>query len=174
MQHTSDSTVKLMNQWLGDSLGKLANGKPRFCWMWAPDMPYWGRRLGAVWVMTTWKRPTMTPKQWALEFDIPYPADGMWHAICETQLNPGSKPTFHLTQNYIKAIDWQMSQFGVQDGTPVDELVEQNVKDTETEVMQHREDQDLAFRQGFQDDSPAFNNFAPGKRGNHVSFGGTV
>ena len=163
----TNQAVRVLNRHIGEQTGLLSNGKPRFCWQWAPDMPIWRRILGAVWVMSSWTPPAMTELEWQRNFSDPYPREGMWHAMGETALGIGSEPTWHLTQNYIMAIQKQLSDFAKPGA------IEKEQAATEQEVHQHHEDDWLGFRQMVQDESPAFNNFAPGKRGNHVSFGGS-
>jgi hypothetical protein len=159
-----NASIKALNQKLGDSLGYVRSGtQPRWAWKWAPDLPYWRTRLGAVWVLCQWTSPFFTEQQWQQQFRgrYPYPAQGMYHAHPETVLSPGRVPTLELTQNYIWALDRQMStSFTTQ------------VCDSENAVQAHRENDYIEWVDYVQDSNPAFSNFEPGNRGGHVSYGG--
>ena len=157
-------TVEQLNRWLGDALGYVRSGsQPRFCWQWAPDIPMWAPRLGKVWVLCQWQKPGMTEDQWNKHFAgrYPYPYNGMHHAQAETALPPGRLPTQELTQNYIRALDWQMSQ------SFQNQLIAVN-----NEVAEDKERDYTEWVEYVQDTNPAFSNFAPGTRGGHVSYGG--
>jgi hypothetical protein len=159
-----DSIIKALNQKLGDALGRVCSGtQPRFCWQWAPDLPYWRTRLGAVWVLCQWHRPFFTEQEWQHQFRgrFPYPANGMYHAHPETALPPGRVPTFELTQNYIWALDRQLSTSFIS-----------QLCASENAVQVEREQDYVEWVEQVQDSNPAFSNFEPGKRGGHVSYGG--
>jgi hypothetical protein len=156
--------VQQLNRRLGDALGYVRGGtEPRFCWAWAPDLLYWRSRLGKVWVLCQWQKPGMTPQQWRAVFGdrYPYPVNGMHHAQPETALPPGAIPTPELTQNYIWAIDRQMSTSFVQ-----------QFCDVNNEVADDKDRDYVDWVEKVQDSNPAFSNFEPGKRGGHVSYGG--
>jgi hypothetical protein len=153
-----------LNRKLGDALGRVRGGsEPRFCWCWAPDLLYWRNRLGKVWVLCQWQLPSMTRHEWAREFEdrLPYPANGMYHAHAETALAPGRLPSEALTQNYIRALDQQMSTSYGQQLISVQD-------DVEADQAQNYE----RWVEMVQDSNPAFSNFNSGARGGHVSFGG--
>lgn len=158
------NTVKALNQKLGDALGYVCSGtQPRFAWKWAPDLPYWRSRLGKVFVLCQWMSPHFTEQQWVAQFQgrFPFPSNGMYHPHAETALSPGSIPTFHLTQNYIWALDRQMST----------SLVSQ-VCDSENAVKDEKDRDYREWVDFVQDTNPAFSNFDWGNRGGHVSYGG--
>ena len=156
--------IEQLNRKLGDALGYVRSGtEPRFCWRWAPTLPYWQARLGKVWVLCQWQRPNLTEAQWLKEFHgrYPYPASGMHHAQPETALPPGLAPNEALTQNYIWALDRQMST----------SLVQQ-LCDVQNEVEADKDRDYVEWVDRVQNDNPAFSNFDPGARGGHVSYGG--
>lgn len=144
------SVVDSLNRWIGEETGLLINGKPRFCWLWAPDMVYWRGRLGRVWVMSFWGFPKWSEQEWAAQFGdrVAYPKNGMYHAYPETQLSPGSVPTHSLTANYIWAFKKQMSM-----------SYEHQVVDVHNEVNDWHTNHTNQFRQMVQDEAPAFGNF---------------
>jgi hypothetical protein len=159
-----DSTVKALNQKLGDALGRVCSGtQPRFCWKWAPDLPYWASRLGKVWVLCQWQKPFFSEQEWQQQFRgrFPYPSNGMYHAHPETVLAPGRVPTLELTQNYIWALDKQLSTSFIS-----------QLCASENAVKDEREQDYVDWVDEVQDSNPAFSNFEPGKRGGHVSYGG--
>ena len=154
--------IDQLNRWLGDALGYIRSGtEPRFCWKWAPDIPYWASRLGKVWVLCQWQRPGMSEPEWNKQFAgrFPYPANGMHHAQPETALPPGLCPNRELTQNYIWALDRQMSTSLIT-----------HVCDVQNEMAEDRDRDYAEWVEKVQDSNPAFSNFAPGARGGHVSF----
>lgn len=156
--------IEQLNRKLGDALGYVRGGsQPRFCWAWAPDLPYWQTRLGKVWVLAQWQRPGMPQEEWRKHFGdrFPYPETGMHHAHPETALEPGQIPTEGLTQNYIWALDRQMSQTFGQQLAAVNQEIED---DKDRDYVQ--------WVEKVQDTNPAFSNFDPGHRGGHVSYGG--
>jgi hypothetical protein len=156
--------IQQLNRRLGDALGYVLSGtEPRFCWKWAPDIPYWASRLGKVWVLCQWQKPGMSEQEWNKQFQgrFPYPVNGMHHAHPETVLPPGQVPTPELTQNYIRALDQQMSK------TLVDQFC-----DVQNELAADKERDDVEWVERVQDSNPAFSNFNPGNRGGHVSYGG--
>jgi hypothetical protein len=156
--------IDQLNRRLGDSLGYIRSGtEPRFSWRWAPDLPYWASRLGKVWVLCQWQKPGMTEQQWQRQFGgrFPYPVNGMHHAQPETALAPGRLPTAELTQNYIWALDRQMST-----------SLTQQLCDVHNEVADDQERDYVEWVDKVQDSAPAFGNFDPGNRGGHVSYGG--
>jgi hypothetical protein len=158
------TTVKSLNQKLGDALGRVCSGtQPRFAWKWAPDLPYWASRLGKTWVLCQWQAPVLSEQEWQTQFRgrLPYPANGMYQAHPETMLAPGRLPTFELTQNYIWALDRQMSTSFVT-----------QLCDVQNEVADDRDRDYVEWVDQVQDTNPAFSNFDSGKRGGHVSFGG--
>lgn len=156
--------IDQLNRKLGDALGYVRSGtEPRFSWRWAPDIPYWASRLGKVWVLTQWQKPGMSEQEWRKQFGdrFPYPLNGMHHAHCETALPPGQIPTERLTQNYIWALDQQMSQ-----------SFEQQLSAVNAEMAEDKERDYVEWVDKVQDSNPAFSNPAPGSRGGHVSYGG--
>lgn len=156
--------IDLLNQRLGERLGLVCGGtKPRFQWMFGPDMPYWRARLGKVWVLCSWQKPVMSERDWLKNMGdrFPYPANGMWHPNSETKLPPGVEPTEALTQMIIATIDRQMSQ------TFADHL--RNVND---EMAADQAAFDLEWVEKVQNSNPAFNNWDWGSRASSVSFGG--
>jgi hypothetical protein len=156
--------IDQLNRRLGDALGYVRSGtEPRFAWRWAPDLPYWRSRLGKVWVLCQWQRPGMTEPEWKHHFGdrYPYPATGMYHAHPETALAPGELPSERLTQNYIWALDRQMST-----------SLENQLVAVKNEVADQKERDYVEWVDFVQDSNPAFSNFEPGRRGGHVSFGG--
>jgi hypothetical protein len=158
------TTIQQLNRRLGEALGYVRSGtEPRFCWKWAPSIPYWSTRLGNVWVLCQWQRPGMTEADWTKQFRgrFPYPANGMHHAHPETALPPGEVPTAELTQNYIRALDQQMTQSFAQQLSAVNQ-----------EMSDDQERDYVEWVDKVQDSNPAFSNFEPGKRGGHVSYGG--
>ena len=158
-------TIDQQNRKLGDALGYVRAGtEPRFCWKWAPTIPYWASRLGKVWVLCQWQRPRMTEKEWLMHFGgrYPYPVNGMHHAHPETALAPGREPTGELTQNYIWALDRQMST-----------SIVQQVCDVHNDIAADQDRDYAEWVDLVQDSNPAFSNFAPGNRGGHVSYGGS-
>jgi hypothetical protein len=159
-----NSTVNALNQKLGDALGRVRSGTlPRFTWMWAPDLPYWATRLGKVWVLCQWRIPSMPESEWHKQFGgrLPFPSNGMYHAHPETAIAPGRTPTLEMTQNYIRALDQQMTT------SYTSQLCAVN-----NEVTDAREQDYVEWVDQVQDTNPAFSNFDSGNRGGHVSFGG--
>lgn len=136
--------VERLNRRLGESLGMVRSGTlPRFCWAWAPDIPYWSTRLGPVWVLTQWQKPGMTEQDWHKHFEgrYPYPSNGMHHALPESALAPGILPTEKLTQNYIWALDRQMSTTFAKELSSVNDDMarqEQQRDDEWTEYVQNQ------------------------------------
>lgn len=135
---------------------------PRFCWMWAPDLPYWRTRLGKVYVLCQWQRPGMSEWEWVARFGgrYPYPANGMYHPFSETAVS-GPSLTDELNQNYIRVIDGQMSR-----------SFQSHLSEVNEEVGKDRENDQTRWTEYVQDMNPAFSNFSFGKRGGSVSFGG--
>jgi hypothetical protein len=155
--------VKQLNRALG-VLGYVRGGLlPRFCWMWAPDIPYWSTRLDKVYVLCQWQRPEMSEWEWNRHFAgrHPYPANGMYHPFSETAI-PASSLTEELNQNYIRVLDLQMSR-----------SFAAHLSEVNAEVEKDREDDQTRWTEYVQDMNPAFGNFAPGTRGGFLSFGGT-
>jgi hypothetical protein len=156
--------IQQLNRRLGETLGYVRSGtEPRFCWKWAPDIPYWSSRLGKVWVLCQWQKPGMSEADWNKQFGgrFPYPANGMHHAHPETALPAGEIPSAELTQNYIWALDRQMSESYARQLSAVNQEVED---DQERDYVE--------WVEKVQGSNPAFSNFDPGKRGGHVSYGG--
>jgi hypothetical protein len=161
----SSSQIAYLNQRLGDALGRVRGGSlPRFCWIWAPDVPYWARQLGKVWVLCQWRKPSITEKQWQHAFQgrYPYPANGMHHAHPETALPEGEAPTLERTQFYIRALDEQMTT-----------SLTQQLCDVNNEMVEHKQQDDQEWSDFVDDTLPAYANYEPGRRGGHVSYGGT-
>lgn len=129
------SEIVRLNRLLA-SLGRVRGGTlPRFQWAWAPDLPYWSTRLDPQWVLTQWERPHFTEDEWQSQFAgrYPYPANGMYHALIESALPIGREPDEALTQNYVWALDRQMSM------TFADQLCSVN---NDMERQQERHDQE--------------------------------
>jgi len=157
-------TVDQLNRRLGDALGRVRSGTmPRFCWKWAPDLPYWSTRLGNVWVLCQWQRPGMSEAEWHSHFGgrFAYPRNGMYHAHEEAALPYRVFPTEALTDRYIRALDRQMST----------SLIQQ-LCDVNQQLADDKERAYVEWVEKVQDSNPAFSNFAPGTRGGHVSYGG--
>jgi hypothetical protein len=70
-------------------------------------------------------------------------------------------PTLELTQNYIWALDKQLSTSFIS-----------QLCASENAVKDEREQDYVEWVDQVQDSNPAFSNFEPGKRGGHVSYGG--
>lgn len=155
--------IEHLNRRLGQTLGYVCGGTlPRFCWKWAPELPYWRTRLGKTYVLCQWKRPEMSEREWALHFQgqFPYPGNGMYHPFSETAVRE-SALTEELNQNYMRALDQQMSQ-----------SFQRHYAAIKDEIERDREADDVRWVEYVQDQNPAFSNFAPGQRGGHVSYGG--
>jgi hypothetical protein len=155
--------VETLNRHLGQSLGHVRSGTlPRFCWKWAPDLPYWHTRLGKAYVLCRWERPNVSEAEWVRRFGgrYPYPANGMYHPFSETAV-PAHSLTEELNQNYIRVIDGQMSRSFASHMSEVNE-----------EVGKDRESDETRWTEYVQDMNPAFSNYDYGKRGGSVSFGG--
>jgi hypothetical protein len=108
----SPTALIRLNQRLGDMLGMVASGTlPRFAWKHSSEMPMVEERIGPRWLLTEWRRPSMSPAQWAANSGgkHPYPASGWYHPYYETALPIGLEPTADLTQKAIYQFDKQMS-----------------------------------------------------------------
>lgn len=160
-----NSEILSLNRKLGDALGYVRSGtQPRFCWQWAPDIPYWSRHLGQVWVLCQWQKPGLTEEEWQRQFNgrYPYPANGMHHAHPESALPVGMRPTPELTQKAIRFLDEQMSTSFIQ-----------QLCDVHNEMAEHKAQTDQEWEDRVFETAPAFGNYALGSRGGHVSYGGT-
>lgn len=160
----TSSYVDTLNVRLGDRLGFI-NGtrSPKWKWMWAPEIRYWATRLGRVWVIAQWIPPKMSSAEWNRQFQgtWPYSTKGMYHAMTETALPEGVLPTGDLTQEWI----WHIVRQGAK--TPWEMYAEVMAG---VEVMKERDERE--WNEYTQDFVPAFDNWAPGSRGYHVTFGG--
>lgn len=163
------SLVDQLNRYLGEETGLMLNGKPEYCWQWAPDLPYWKTRFGRCWVMCRWGLPQFDAQWWRQQFGtfVPYPANGMYHPFGDSALGPGSVPTWHLTQNYAWAINKQRGMSEIQ-----------HAVNCENEIAEHHHKREVEFRQMVQDEAPAFGNCKsltslPGDKP-HVVFGGLL
>lgn len=180
------TAVDLLNRRLGEGLGFALSGTlPRFSWKFSTEVFWyfregvhenfqrqcWADRIGRVWLLCEWRLPTgfdastgqqypLNESHWWQMFKgaIPYPKGGSYNPYPETQLKPGELPTAERTQNYIWAIDKQMSG------------------DYQEHLMECRDDlqQDHdTFRDNqideWMDAAPAFGNYDPGKRGGYLS-----
>ena len=177
--------IDQLNRHLGDALGPLPDGRPRFSWMKAHEARYfvvikgevrvtdWSKRLGDVWVLCGWSEPTMfdpasrmqkpiTREQWTKMCGAaPYPTKGMWRAYPETARAPSEMPTEKFSANCAWAIDKQMS---------TDFFDHLNAIDVD--LAMDAEQRDNEWVAEVQSSAPAFQNFEPGARGGHVSYGG--
>lgn len=156
--------IDQLNQRFGDALGYVRGGTvPRFCWKYGPELPYWRSRLGKVWVLAQWKRPEVTVQEWQTKFAgrYPYPETGMYHPHSEAKLAPGRLPSQALTEYLIRTLDQQMSTSYMT-----------HLCNVQNEIAIDREADYWQWFDRVQDSAPAFNNFAPGARGGHVSYGG--
>lgn len=164
MQHP---LVDQLNKYMGEQCGLITNGKPEYCWQWAPDLPYWGPRLGPRWVVCQWGMPVETAAWWLTNYGETwvYPEGGYYKPYVDSALGLGSEPTWHLTQNYAHAINKQRSTTEIQ-----------HCIDGENEMKDYHHGLDVAWRQQVQDEAPAFGNCKsltslPGDKP-HVVFGG--
>ena len=174
--------IDQLNRHLGDALGRLPDGRPRFSWMKAHEARYfvvikgevrvtdWSKRLGDVWVLCGWSEPTMfdpasrmqkpiTREQWTKMCGAaPYPTKGMWRAYPETAVPESRMPTQALTANYCKVIDGQLS-CGFFD----------KLNEIDVGLALDKEQEYAEWTEYVQNSNPAFSNFEPGARGGHVS-----
>jgi hypothetical protein len=138
------SALNALNDRLGIDLGRVASGTlPRFAWKHASDMPMVSQRVGNRWMLTEWRRPSMTPEQWAKNCPSgkPYPAAGWYHPYLETALPIGMEPTLELT---VKAI----SQFRRQ-------------MDTSYENQMRRENDEIRRERGYVPDGAGYRRLDP-------------
>jgi hypothetical protein len=158
-----DHYVDAQNRMLS-VLGYVCGGtKQRFLWMWSEDIPYWAGRMRPRWVLCQWQRPKVLEQMWVADFPgIPYPANGMYHAKTETAIRPGEKPSVSLTENFVFALDHQMSK------SP-----DREDRDVLDAVVKIRDEEYREWVEFVQDTAPAFENYDWGSRAGSVSFGGT-
>lgn len=181
--------VSVLNNRLADALGRVKSGTlPRFAWIFSTELRWYYRdelsesfqpvcladRIGRVWMMCEWRVPRgfdaragyeyeLKPEHWFQMFrgSVPFPAGGEYAPYEETQLAPGQVPTAELTQNYIWAIDKQMSPG-----------YEGHLIARRADLEENRRQFDEAQLDEWLDAAPAFGNYDPGKRGGFLSFGG--
>ncbi len=104
--------IQRLNERLGQELGMVVSGTlPRFAWKHSTEIPMCEDRIGGRWMLTQWRRPSMSRDVWEKESGgrFPYPAAGCYHPYLETALPIGMEPTTDLTQKAIYQFDQQMS-----------------------------------------------------------------
>lgn len=105
------SLIANLNRQLGERLGLVASGTlPRFAWKHSTEIPMLAERLGNRWLLTEWRRLSMSPDEWTRISGgrFPYPSAGCYHPYPETALPPGMEPSQHLTEKAIKQFARQM------------------------------------------------------------------
>lgn len=105
--------IQRLNDRLGTELGLVASGTlPRFAWKHSSEIPMCEERIGGRWMLTEWRRPSMSREVWERESGgrFPYPASGCYHPYFETALPIGMEPNSDLTQKAIYQFDLQMSE----------------------------------------------------------------
>jgi len=160
---TTPARVVALNKRLADRLCNRGGILPRWQWMYAPDMPYWSRMLGKVWVIAQWFPNGMTEAEWRAQFGdaYPYATHGSYQAMPATQLPAGMLPTEAITQEWIWHIYRQQSKTPWTIYAEVMAGVQVNLERNQTEWWDF-----------VHETEPAFSNYAAGKRGYHVSYGG--
>jgi hypothetical protein len=170
--------IDKLNARLGERLG-FCGRNPRFIWQNAKDVFYyyrdgpiaemkqfcWASRLGPVWMLCQWRRPTwldrdgklhtITRGDWWGMFhgSFPYPERGQYYAQPETTLAPGRLPDDYLTDAYIHYIDQQMTLNYAAHKRQID-----------AEIAADEERRDSEWVACVQDTNPAFSNFEPGTK----------
>jgi hypothetical protein len=164
------NSVEQLNHQLGLALG-FAGAEPRWKWVFAPDAFYleppvvkdrgfradcaqdpvrrnWASKVGRVWLLAQWKPP-----------DQYGPA--RYHCHAETALAKGEVPTPEITRELIRVLDFQMS-----------EGFANHLRAINDSIAEEKERDQVSWVEYVQNFNPAFSNFAFGKRGGHVSYGG--
>ena len=122
--------IHRLNKRLGETLGLVASGTlPRFAWKHSTEMPMVAERIGERWLLTEWRRPSMSHAEWMKNSGgrFPYPSAGWYHPYYETALPVGLEPSGDLTQKAIFQFDRQMQQsFEAQLRAVNQELEEEN------------------------------------------------
>jgi hypothetical protein len=104
--------ITRLNERLATDLGRVASGTlPRFAWQHTSTIPGAEAKIGPRWLLGEWRRPSMTPEQWAKNSGgrFPYPASGWYHPYLETALPISMEPTLELTIKAISQFRKQMS-----------------------------------------------------------------
>ena len=180
--------IDLLNRRLGEALGLIGGTHPRFCWKRSTELFWyfrenstenfqrqcWADRIGPCWLLCQWMVPSgfdvstgtkypLTEENWFRMFrgQLPFPSRGEYTAHAETKLAPGQEPTTEMNQNYIWALDRQMS-------TSIREQLGDLQQDLDQHHAKYRENQ----YDEMMEEAPAFGNYAPGTRGGFLSFGG--
>lgn len=126
--------IEQLNRRFAESLGFCGGVHPRFKWMHATEDPYWGKKLGACYVLAQWQPNKYSRAEWWDLFgeSRPYqPAGYTIHA--ETSLDPGRLPDEKITGNYIWAIDQQLQTTYQKELTKVNDEIKAR-QDREYEV----------------------------------------
>jgi hypothetical protein len=175
--------LSTLNRRLGEALGfVLGLSQPKFQWKATQDCEYffkgptalfpekltWADRLGAGYVLTIWRLPTvfdaasknlrvLTEEEWKQMFGgmIPYPSRGCYQAYPESFT---LEVTAEANQNYIRALDLQMQT------TLDDQMDRVNLKEALDRAKWWDEFYDKTF-----DMAPAFGQWKSGSRDGHVS-----
>jgi hypothetical protein len=172
-----------LNRIFADKRGKNEYGEPIYRWFRSPELTYpqrtdkdWVMRSGIMvldskyewtpqidedrWVVAQWRRED--PKDWEAQFgtEVPWPQRGLYY-VTNLMLKEGMEPCESITNKFADMIATQAAM---------------SFRDVYRAMEQHKEQQaaeaEKMVEQVVDDAWPAFDNGEPGKRGNHVSFGG--
>jgi len=125
--------IDILNRRLAESLGRVCSGTfPRYKWFYAPSMPHFvydsddrtllkrcwadapgpdGNPIGRVWVLAEWRRSRAFDHHGFGEgMRVPFVREFDYAPYFETAIAPGQLPTAELNQNYIFALDFQLSR----------------------------------------------------------------
>jgi hypothetical protein len=193
-------TVAELNEILGRELGRNPRGEPLFKWEWTEDLVWpassTGRKVAnnkdysvpiigtgveeevtvAVvepeykprrmtdkyhdqWIITAWCKPEELDGWHHIFPGSDYPVGG-YRIHTNVAMKKGIDPGYDETQLFIHAVrDQRKAGFY------------QSLEDSEAREREKRRE---VTRDMIGEEIPAFLNFNPGKRGNHVSFGGVI
>lgn len=163
------SLLKKLNRRLGDLRGCNPHGQPVYKWFHSRDLTYpvktqsgyehWRQVEEDRWLVAKWM-PPMPRSEWELQFpDLGYPAQGIYYAT-DLILTPGMEPNDTITDQAAGMLKINEHK---------------TMRDHLDDIERARERNDRAQRNRISDiidnEWTAFNH-VPGRRGDHVSFGG--
>jgi len=194
-QMTNNAHIERLNRRLGEALGMVCSGsRPRFAWKWAPDQPHivygrdnrtlikrtWadkigmdGKPIGRVWVLAQWRVTSAADHHgYGTGVRVAVMAPAGYKPHMETALSPGEVPSEHLNQNYIWALDRQLSASAEHDKNAIlNALAEEKYEDQRNETRDAKEWRESALGD-YDQHVGAFGNCRPGTAGGFMSFGG--
>lgn len=162
-------TLTRLNRRLGDARGRNPRNEPVYRWVHSSELFYPDREGSAYvqrrqieedrWLVAMWQ-PPLPESQWKAQFpDIGYPAQGIYYATDQILLE-GIEPNDTITEDVagrIKAIGCM------------------TFADCLRDIERQREARDATQKRiisDFVDDACCAFDHVPGRRGDHVSFGG--